>query len=541
MASKKKETPPEQLSLPGIDLDAFTKQHRANVIREEFTSDSGMMNTLSGGRRLHRPASSPMYTRDARIVAHQRGRSAPGPTNEIMNLLQLSDIPVDDFRRSSTHIVSENPSGYFSGLSRGEGGLYDQQSGTVHFDRTKGAASGRGILTHELAHAQQADLPRSVQEVELHKSKKMNLIDVQKTPDNLRGGNTSQGPIIFLNDASAVRRSATRELARFANRDTGEMDELQAVPLFHSDTPIVEGSAEAYRKRFQGPRGRFNAIYSPQFFHQTIGIDAGDVYQTAHDYTEQTGKVVPLSHIQNATRLAGVLKSDLDTDGKRQLDHDTATTHRMMRHILEKDMGVSNPSHAEEFEERMKAIEGEVVQPSLFPEMAPDVNQFGKAPTGTPERSPRGVALATGVRTEIRPEQTMNQEALRQSNIRAERRELQRGMERVGRSTTGPLVVPYESAHREALQESVRKKQHRDAELARSGNRPTGDTGTDIHPKLQEYIDKLVYDKKKSYATDYITALSSGGELPTLPKGLKPEHAENVHSRVAQIRKRHGI
>lgn len=546
MAARKLGKPGEQLILPGFDIPAIEKETRENVIRNEIGSGSDI-DLYFKNRTIDFRIATPMVRRDQEMVTRSTSRfsrvSRPSPaTQNVTRLLSLTDIPVSDFSKSNTTIIGSNPRSHLSPMTRGQGGQTSLRDSTIVYDKTQSAAEQRGILTHELAHAQQLDLGESVHARELHKTIVSSARKMVDTKDSLGGTRSSQGPVIFANDNSAVRKKGRTILARYAHKGIGDIEQLQSVSSFNAGTPIAEGSAEGYRERFQGGRGEFKSIYSPQFFAQTHGPDAGGAYTAAHQYTATTGKVVTYSDIAEATRLAGVLKSDLDDKGNRVTATDYATTHRMMQHLLEKRMGAENPAHAEEFETRMKAIEGEHVQPSLFPELAPDINQFGKAPTGTPERSRRGVALHEGARTEIPVEHTLTFEQARQNEITKARRQVQQGMDKNPR--TGELTVPYFSKYRYRLQQAVGRKKAAEAERAKAeATKPStvssgGGSSVDIHPAVQEYIDKLVYDKKKSYAVEYAKSRASGGELPKLPAGLKPEHAENVRKRIDTLHKR---
>jgi hypothetical protein len=181
--------------------------------------------------------------------------------------------------------------------------------------------------------------------------------------------------------------------------------------------------------------------------------------------------------------------------------------------------------HAEEYSQRRKAIEGETVQGSMFPDIVPETDQFGGAVTGDPERSERGTALFRGDPTERPHHLTLDAEARRQKKISDKRKANAPG-------------EPYRSAYRYRLERAVADKKDRDARQAANQQRVSDGT---LHPKIDEWLKKLVYDKKKNYAREYALARQSGSEIPQTPAGLKEEHAQKAREGIEKIIERHKI
>jgi len=521
-----------QAQLPGVDWKKNASAARDALIQERFpVGDTGMSSLFSN--------SDAEGKYKDQVARAEPKRSSP--TQEVTRLIRLTDIPDSDLMRmQGTGVGAADPASFASPLSGGAQGQRGIVSGDVYFNSRSPAAEKRGVVTHELAHTLQSTLPRSTMEVELHKHR---IADAEKYEDltdeeaserlNSRGASTMthmQG-MALLRHARSVKQRAARI-------DDGSTRQLEAPNFFDSGLPIYEGSAEGYREKYQGERGQFKTGYTPEHFAGLQGQDAAEVFVAAKEHTRRTGEIIPDDHILRATRLAGVLESDLDGGGLRRSDHDRSTVHRMMTHLIHHaGQDPSNPTpspHEAEFRTRTKAIEGEYVQGSLLPDLVPETDQFGDTPTGTPASSPRGLALRAGQRTEVRPEQTLDAESRRVREIREERRK------------NRPLPIhsvsfddPRASQHRARLSDHQRDREQRERERQASEQRAQENAGRveagELHPEVEKWLGKLVYQKKADYARAYATARQAGQDAPDLPAGLKPEHAEKARASVDKI------
>lgn len=520
-----------QLSLPGVDLDKATKEAREAAIKQNYVSLDSWSSI--GANSLGRAKA-----RELRRV--QPG--TPAPTQDVVNMLRLSAMPVTDLRDAGTVVVSDSGSS-FSSLGSGTAGTHDLTSGYVTYRSKFPTEQRRGVMVHELAHVLQHDMTQAHLENELHKVHRSIWERMAQTPDDATPQDMSGGLGVLFNnpDKSKTREHGEKQLSRYAHFDIGAYRHLEAPSLHITGTPIYEGSAEGYRQKYQG-KADFSAIYSPDYFTNKFGGDAGQAYQTAFDYSHLTGKPVTDSIIMKATRLAGVLASDLNLKGERVPHHDMQTVHRMTTHLLQKEMGHTELPHEKEFQERTKAVEGEHIQLSMFPEIAPDIDQFGN-PAGAPvQRSPRGEALLAGMRTELPREQTIEQEARRQKEVSWSRSGFNKNSPMKGMTTkrrpaggTKQLVFdPGTTDLQDRLKKHVAEKAKRDevASMSSSG---------ELHPEINNWINKLVYGKKIEYAKAYAMARQTGGALPAIPTGLKDEHAEATRTKIDQIIKKHGI
>lgn len=521
-----------QQQLPGVDWEKADASAREALIQERFpVGSTGMSSVFS--------------TADAEgKYKDQVARAAPlrsVPTQEVTRLIRLTDIPNRDLMRmQGTSVGATDPTSFVSPLSGGGQGQRAIVSGDVFFNSRSPAAEKRGVITHELAHTLQSTLPRSTMEVELHKHRIADAeryADITDSEASDRLNSLGASTMTHMQGLAALR-SARRTKARASRIDDGSTRQLEAPNFFDSGLPIYEGSAEGYRERYQGARGRFNTGYTPEHFAGLQGQDAAEVFVAAKEHTRRTGEVIPDDHILRATRLAGVLASDLDEDGLRRSDHDRSTVHRMMTHLIHhasQDADNPTPSpHEAEFRIRTKAIEGEYVQGSLLPDVVPEVDQFGDTPTGTPAASPRGLALREGQRTEVRPEQTLDAESRRIRGIKEERRR------------NRPLPVhsvtfddPRASKHRARLQNHQLDREKRERERQEAEQRALETASRvesgELHPEVEKWLGKLVYQKKADYARSYAEARQAGREAPELPPGLKPEHAEKARASVDKI------
>jgi hypothetical protein len=527
---------PDQLTLPGVDLDKAEKDFRISTIKENYLYGD-RFNSLYRNQ-LGKAMSRELFHDNLNMSRGKRS-SFSEPTNDVVNMLRLSDMPVTDLQRAGSVVVSDSGKGFFSSLTKGVGGTHDITSGEVTYKSSLPMESRRAVMVHELAHVLQHDLSQSQLELELHKVHRRIWENDANAPD-LEAPKSMDGGIgvLFTNpDRSAIRKSGRKNLSRYAHFDTGRYRELEAPSIHFNATPITEGSAEGYRTKYQG-KGNFNTMYSPDFFRSVGGDDAAQAYQTAFDYSHQTGKVVPASLILEATRLAGTLRDDLNLEGKRNPRRDTSAIHRMTTHLLQKEMGHTDLPHETEYQNRIKAVEGDHIQQSLFPDIAPDIDRFGN-PAGAPiARSPRGEALLAGARTEVPFEHTIERQARNQHVLARERYVNKRGMSVVKDPHGGKTRFKYEDTRGEDLRD--RLKAHT-AEKAKRDEIAGMSQSGELHPEISKWIDKLVYDKKIEYAKAYGLARQSGAQLPELPKGFKEEHAEATRSKIDQIIAKHGI
>lgn len=522
----------DQPQLTGVDWKKSAEAGREALINERFPMGASPMGSVFSSSDRE---GSFKDQGDRAVPTRSR------PTQEVTRLLRLTDIPDNDLMAAQgTGISAADRSSFFNPLSAGAAGQRNILSGQVYFDTRSPAAEKRAVITHELAHTLQSTLPKSVMDVELHKHRvddASKYLDISEEEAGDRLNKAGAGAMTHM-AGMAMFREAKRTLKRAERLGRGHDRELEAPPMITSGLPIYEGSAEGYRERYQGGRANFTPGYTPEKFEAAMGPNAAEVFVAAKEFTRNTGHVVPDDHILKATRLAGVLASDLDESGKRQSGHDAATVHRMMTHIIhhsQQDPDNPLPSpHEAEFRQRTKAIEGEIVQGSLFPDMFPDVDQFGDAASGTPEASPRGLALREGRPTEMRPENTLDATSRARQAIRAQRQ------------SNKPLPIydveyndPRASKHRSRLQGHQRLREERQREEAASAARAAENQSRveagELHPEIEKWLGKLVYQKKADYARAYATARQAGQEAPPLPPGLKPEHAEKARESVEKI------
>lgn len=427
------------------------------------------------------------------------------PTKSVSNLVRLTNIPDKDI------VDAQGTSVTIGGTAPRGGGSRAIRSGNIYV--SKGSAEHkRAVVTHELAHTLQSTLTDTQADVELHK------YGIHKN-----------------------RKVATR----YTMTDDPAMRELEATPMHAAGLPIFEGSAEGYRETYQGPKAAFNSVYSNKYMNKNYGPDAGEAYDTAKSYTERTGRVVPDHKILEGTRLAGVLEEDTVEDvttgtRSRDYDRDASTVHRMMTHILSPETTVS--PHRIEYERRRSAIEGQVVQQSMFPELVPETNQFGSPVWEESELklSTRGQALREGRQTEMRPEDTRDGQAKSQRAVIQSRRSnppIRRDDVPGSPSAHTPAGRVLRGRLRRHVAEKEAQEKHRASQVAAQDQASRGE----LHPEVETWLGKLVYQKKADYARSYATAKQAGNPLPELPTGLKEEHAEKARNSVDKILKKHGI
>lgn len=90
-----------QLSLPGVDLDKATKEAREAAIKQNYVSLDSWSSI--GANSLGRAKA-----RELRRV--QPG--TPAPTQDVVNMLRLSAMPVTDLRDAGTVVVSDSGSSF---------------------------------------------------------------------------------------------------------------------------------------------------------------------------------------------------------------------------------------------------------------------------------------------------------------------------------------------------------------------------------------------------------------------------------------------
>jgi hypothetical protein len=497
---------PVQPQLPGkgVNWDKIDKDGRKAIVEKRYSQGPSQVESAfrgSGSGDTQTPIDHAM---------HYTSRSRSTPSQQAVNALALSDIPAEDLRRGATSLSSGTRYGTFSRIDANTLGSRNVQTGNIRYDREMSVPTLRSVLTHELAHSLQSDLPKSTLEVELDKTKR---------------------------ELSNQHASINSRLRRYS-RPTSVDPQLSSVPWVSAQTAISEGSAEGFRKRYEGSSATPpNISYSPDFFKEkyhhegtSFGENAAEAYAESERFTQETGRVVPDSLSHTATKYAGVLADDLAPTGTRQNAHDIATSHRMASYLLHVSKGGDPKTHphAGEFFMRQKAIEGERVQGSLLPDLVPETDQFGQAVTGTPARSPRGQALAEGRPTERPHSLTLDAEARRQQVI-VKQRQADRW--------SAPLN-PGVSKYHDRLQNAARDKQERDA---RENEKQKRVESNELHPAVSSWLDKLVYAKKKDYAKEYALARQSGSALPEPPAGLKEEHAEKARNSVDKLFEKHKI
>jgi len=439
----------------------------------------------------------------------QVSRAASGrkydPTKSVSNLVRLTDIPdkdIVDAQGTSVTIGTMAPRG---------GGSRAIRSGNIYV--SKGSAEHkRAVVTHELAHTLQSTLTDTQADVELHK------YGIHK---------------------------GKKVLPRYTMTDNPAMRELEAPPMHAAGLPVFEGSAEGYRETYQGPKAAFHSIYNNKYMSENYGEDAGEAYDTAKAYTERTGRVVPDHKILEGTRLAGVLEEDTVEDvttgiRSRNYDRDASTVHRMMTHILSPETTTS--PHRIEYERRRAAIEGQIVQQSMFPELVPEKNQFGSPVWEESELklSARGQALREGRQTELRPEDTMDNQARSQRAV-TKARKANPPIKRESVPGSPSAHTPAGHSLRFRLRRHVAQKEQQEKQRATQAAAQQQASKGELHPEVETWLGKLVYQKKADYARSYASARQGGSPLPELPAGLKEEHAEKARKSVDKILKKHGI
>lgn len=501
----------EQQQLPGIDWSKDSRNYRKEVIEKLFARGDDAITTMFSGGTLGRTTTPFDYNDEVRS-----GRRRLPPTQEAVGLLNLTDIPISDLEAGKSPMSAVNTRNFLNtGRLGGAFGARAVQTGQIDYDANLPTSEKRATVTHELAHSLQSDLPKSTLEIELDKRKReLNIFD----PSNKH--------------------------SRRYDRPSGVNPEVQAVSWLASQTPASEGSAEGYRKKYQGNKASIDTSYSPEGFRDayhvegtTFGQDAADAYEAAHRFTLERGEVVKDTTLHSAAKLAGVLKSDLDEEGKRQKLVDQAASHRMATYLLHVAQG-GHPQehpHAEEYFNRRKAIEGEVVQQTMLPDEFPDINQFGQRATGVPERSPRGEALFAGQKTERSWKETADYQAREQGRVSRERyknQPLPRFIDDSYSSRGDRRVSKYRVRLETAVKNTARR---RELEAMTESN--------ELHPEVENWLGKLVYDKKRDYARAYAMHRQSGGKspVPELPQGLKDEHALSARTKIDMIFQKHRI
>jgi hypothetical protein len=437
------------------------------------------------------------------VDKHDAQSGRMGPTNEVRDAIAGSTMPLADIKEAGVRVASESDSDYmrFYGaheLGRNTGGQYDPARKNIRYKagRLDSMDDKRGALVHESAHSLQNDLGRH---------------EMLENDKSARLG-------VALDPHSDVSKQLA---ARY--RAGGGLSELESIPIHDMSLPVAEGSAEGYRLLHTNGKGQW--AYRPEYFstHSALGPQ---LFEQARAETFSSGKVVPDSTAHGAARLAGVLKSDL-VDGKRDIATDIGAAQRMLMHaISHPDPVTGEHPHRDEWRTRMKAIDGERVQLSMFPDLVPETDQFGGTPTGTPERSPRGEALAAGINSEKSYKDTIIWREHQADILRTERRN--------NRPVTDWGVSPL---HGRLVKAHI-DKLNRDQQASTAQERAVSG---ELHPVVHEWLGKLVHKEKKVYAEAYARHRAGMGPAPELPKGLKEEHAEKARNSVDKLWDKHNL
>lgn len=519
---------------PGIDWDSVvsdaSKVERLNAIENSYGWKSGM---FAGDL----PSSTPGHGLSHYPSPHRKIK----PTKEVSEAIRMSSMPVSDIRLGGREVQSVDGRNLFAGMR--EAGVYFPVPDQIAYRRDLNAADRRGTLVHETAHALQALSQGTGRAIDMDKVHRMQMEE----------------------DFSSKKPSRSwRRLSSLYGVNPG-LTQLESVPLFYADKPVAEGNAEGYRVKYSDA-DKQQVGYKPEHFGPE-GSVARQLFETVKERTSKTGEIVNNADLYESVGLAGVLKSDLK-DGKRQYDHDIATAHRMLLHQFSpststdettgETISVERPHHGEHIL-RKAAIEGEYVQGSLLPDMVPEVNQFGTAPLSSMDEykngiplSPRGEALvahrnwqinsALGIDTP-RPEPV---ERTRQQTLdwmvrspnqkmdarRAANRERQNYLQR---------RPEYYDRLRSHVREVEKRRNEESFVQQQEQAATTRASKGELHQSVVDWLGKLVYQKKRDYAEAYARHKAGMGDLPSLPSGLKEEHAAKARESIDKLWAKHRL
>lgn len=423
------------------------------------------------------------------------------PTEEVEGALAGTTIPTQDLKLGTSKLRSNSKYNYFgNALGRDALGGFNSMNGVIDYNRDDNMGAKRAIITHEVGHAVAGA--------------SMGMLDNARERDK------------HIRYLSSLRvDSAFGKVVKAYGNVPGRVDpQLEAHPIrSKAGEAISEGSAEGYRLAHSPtPRG-FETGYTGEIFGPE-GSDHNRLFNSVRETVRQTGQVIPNTDIMAATRLAGVLDSDLDENGKRDFYKDDATTARMAMVTLGGEM-----RHLPEYRLRQKAISGEVVQGSMFPDMVPETDQFGGTPAGKIARSPRGEALFRGQPTELAADKTMTAEKSRQDAVKRAkwREEADASLERWNARPDLPK-----------LPTSSTPVQEKPVATAPPVSRPSttaAGNAQELPKHVGDWLGKLVYERKKNYAEAYARYRHFGGDEPAVPKGLKPEHADAARKKIDRL------
>lgn len=552
---------PHDVMLP-IDWDAYDKKEAAGRAKRESQAAKAEAAERKQAVITHfgwqpgGPDLSKMgFSGGIRQLASSPSPHSPSnePTQDVVSTLGGSDMPIADIRKAGVKVEAADSGSTFSSLGGGEAGFYDPMTNRITYlakehGRAYPIEERRDVLVHEAAHSLQwADMPHSTRQQLAHlvsettANKKIDeesqVIDLlPSTADRAAEKHPERAADIFSRRDEMLAKSARTiktfktMQARYGLETKGSMDPTKEADLL-SMTPyeaISEGSAVGYAGRFSGV-GRV----------QPHGYGTGERYgehaplfRLAQEFSLRTGTVIPVDTVHAWSKLAGVLKEDL-VDGQRSSAVDEATTARIAAHMLRSPRSQGfrrNRGVGREIEQRAKAFDETLNygQMSLFPDISPDLDAFGR-PAEAPELSPRGEAVRAGDPTLPDPEQTIFGRATQQVELQDQRARERRvpGHPRYPYRDDRTSLQRKLDAHVADLQER-RSKQQETTQLAESQA---------VHPDVDAWLGKLVHKEKKQHALDYYHWVVGGrqGEMPTPPSRLQEEHAAKGRAGIDKI------
>ena len=516
---------------PSPDWSRSDLQGRKKVVERHYSQGAGVLGQVFDNRfgsmardsTLSRLPSTP-----SRLITDGGGRFSGRATQDVSTLLgSKNTMPIADIKEAGRPANSVDPFSEMGQqvMSSNEGGNYNPLTGEITYKRTDTALDRRAVLTHESAHSLQDDLTRHEADLELdkiHRHTASNIIDQHRSGPVGPGTDTPEDDSLVAGLRQQGRRLGFKP----------ELSWMESHPIHDPmiQLPISEGTADAYQKMHTAASGRYG--YSPEQFHNH-SPEMGYAFEAAQARTYHTGRVIRESEIRDLTKLAGVL----DHDDSSRRDEQPKAVQRMAtaRFDPENTIGMPEDQHAANVQEhrtRQKAVSGEVIQGTMFPDVVPETDQFGgplQFDPSVPEdeapfRSYRGEALFRGEATEKAPGQTIPAEARRQSAIRSERL----------RNRPSPDFTR-ESRHHRKLQEHVKEKKSRDE--GRASRKGSGKH----HEAVTTQINKFVYDRKRDYAQAYADWKAFGGDEPSLPEGLKEDHADKARNSIDRVWAKHNL
>lgn len=505
-----------QEQIPGVNWDKVELEGRKAAVQTAFGQSPYA--PIPGFAGLHSG-----FGRIAEAEGPNRGRKFRAPTKEVADAIVGTTVPITPELRYARPVIRSEEA------PMGQGGSYESTKREIAYSRREGAADRRGILAHEIGHAMQ-DTEGRARLVDLDKSYRSSMAGTMRMeiPESQRNHPNAPKAQQIIDQAkeSIMRKSRRYQLP------VG-LGELEAVPTFEAGLVVSEANAEGFREHHTAKdiaAGKSTEKwYQPEQFGN-FGPHGPELFSMVKEQTKRTGKIITNSELKPIIGLTGVLKSDLKPEGTRDFRGDMMAAQRMLyHHFSEPDPVTGMKPYEGEYRQRRKAIEGEYVQGSMFKDIVPETDQFGDAPTGIPARSPRGEALAAGHPTEKKYTETVDWRVMQQERLKDRRTRSRWNREGNDRTV---------SKHHSALQKHVAEVQQRRARQAEAGQRAS--TG-ELHPAVNEWLGKLVYQKKKDYAEAYARHRAGMGEAPKIPTGLKEEHAEKARQAVDKLWQKHGL